>query len=105
MRLHWSSRGISLTCNPVIGAATPKGKPALETFAYKLEEVLRIIGLLPEPAATVAATAAFIGLRRSEIRGLLWENYDGKEIRGHPVGLGKTRGRSQNHEEQSRFPS
>jgi integrase len=39
-----------------------------------------MLSLLPEPAATVAATAAFTGARKGEIRGLLWENYDGNEI-------------------------
>ncbi len=66
--------------NPVIGVAIPKAKAGGETYAYSLEEVTRMIMLLPEPAATVVATAAFTGLRRSELRGLLWENYTGSEL-------------------------
>src|SRR5512146_1128984 len=31
--------------------------------------------VLTEPARTVVAVAALAGLRRGEIRGLLWENY------------------------------
>jgi integrase len=29
----------------------------------------------------VVATAAFTGVREGELRGLLWENYDGEQIR------------------------
>ncbi len=34
-----------------------------------------MISILPQPAATVVATAAFTGMRKGEIRGLLWEKY------------------------------
>jgi integrase len=67
--------------NPVLGVGIPKARPAGETYAYSLEEVMHIIGTLPQPAATIAATAAFTGLRRGEIQGLLWQDYDGKELR------------------------
>ena len=40
-----------------------------------------MLAVLPEPAATVVATAAFTGTRKGELRGLTWENYDGSEIR------------------------
>src|SRR5271157_5256380 len=36
---------------------------------------------VPEPAATAIATAAFTGARRGEIRGMLWENYEGDQMR------------------------
>ena len=54
---------------------------------------------LPEPARTVCAVAAFIGLSRSELRGLKWSDYDGKEITverkvwGKHVGSPKTEAR------------
>jgi integrase len=35
---------------------------------------------LDEPARTVVATAAFSGLRESEIRGLQWSDYSGTEL-------------------------
>jgi len=57
------------------GAAEPQ-----ETHAYTLEEVQTILTVLPEPAATAFAVAAFMGLRHGEIRGLLWENYHGGEM-------------------------
>ncbi|HEX6505328.1 MAG TPA: tyrosine-type recombinase/integrase [Terriglobales bacterium] len=67
--------------NPVQGTAIPKARPGKETYAYSLEEVTRILAVLPEPAASIVATAAFTGLKRGEIRGLLWENYNGHELR------------------------
>lgn len=40
-----------------------------------------MLTVLPEPAATVVAVAAFTGMRRGELRGLLWENYSQAELR------------------------
>ena len=40
-----------------------------------------MLAVLPERAAAVFAVAAFAGLRRSEIQGLLWENYQDGTIR------------------------
>jgi integrase len=57
------------------GAAEPR-----ETYAYTLDEVQTILALLPEPAATAFAVAAFMGLRHGEIQGLLWENYRDGEM-------------------------
>jgi integrase len=59
----------------------PKARPAGETCAYTLEEETQMLAVLPEPAATVVATAAITGTRKGELRGLTWENYDGSEIR------------------------
>jgi integrase len=39
-----------------------------------------ILCVLPEPAATAFAVAAFAGLRHGEIEGLLWENYRDGEL-------------------------
>jgi len=35
-----------------------------------------MISVLGQPAATVVATAAFTGMRKGELRGFLWENYN-----------------------------
>jgi integrase len=40
-----------------------------------------MLEVLPEPAKTVVATAAFTGLRRSELRGLRWEDLGDTELR------------------------
>jgi integrase len=61
--------------NPIQDVSIPKAKPTAETYAYSLEEIFNMLSVLPYPASTIVATAAFTGLRRSEIRGLLWENY------------------------------
>ena len=56
--------------NPVRDAVLPKAKAPSETHAYSLDEVLKMIELLPEPARTIVAVAGFTGLRRGELRGL-----------------------------------
>ncbi len=70
----------------------PKGKPAGETHAYSLEEIVQMLKVLPQPASTIVAVAAFTGVRKGELRGLLWENYDGEQVlisqsfwRGHAL--------------------
>jgi integrase len=59
---------------------SPNAPEAEETYAYSLEEVQTILAVLPEPAATAFAVAAFMGLRHGEIQGLLWENYHDGEL-------------------------
>ena len=67
--------------NPTRDAAVnPKAAEPQETYAYSLEEIQKILSLLPEPAATAFAVAAFMGLRHGEIQGLLWENYQAAEL-------------------------
>jgi integrase len=61
-------------------AINPKSAEPQETYAYTLEEIQMILALLPEPAATAFAVAAFMGLRHGEIQGLLWENYRDGEL-------------------------
>jgi integrase len=70
----------------------PKGKPAGETHAYSLEEITQMLNVLPEPASTIITVAAFTGVRKGELRGFLWENYDGEQVlisqsfwRGHTL--------------------
>jgi integrase len=61
-------------------AINPKASEPQETYAYTLEEIQTIVSLLPEPASTAFAVAAFMGLRHGEIQGLLWENYRDGEL-------------------------
>jgi integrase len=58
----------------------PKAAEPVDTYAYTLEEIFAILGLLPEPATTAFAVAAFMGLRHGEIQGLLWQNYRDGEL-------------------------
>jgi|SRR5262249_1669353 len=66
--------------NPVRETSLPQTRPAEETYAYSLEEILTMIDAVPEPASTVLATAAFTGVRRGELRGMFWENYKDSEF-------------------------
>jgi len=61
-------------------AISPNAPEPQETYAYTLEEVQAILSLLPEPAATAFAVAAFMGLRHGEVQGLLWENFRDGEM-------------------------
>jgi len=90
-------KGILDGANPMDGVSIPEGLPSRETYAYSLEEIQRMLAVLPEPARTAVAVAAFTGLRRSEVRGLRWEDFTGDEIRvartvwGWHIGKPKTR--------------
>jgi hypothetical protein len=66
--------------NPIQDVSIPQGEEGEETYAYSLEEVTQMLTVLPEPVATIVTAAAFTGMRRGELRGLLWENYTGTEI-------------------------
>src|SRR5208337_2943362 len=70
-------RGENPARDTTISPAAPEPQ---ETYAYTLEEVQPMLSVLPEPAATAFAVAAFMGLRHGEIQGLLWENYRDGEI-------------------------
>ena len=67
--------------NPAIGAIVPQAPAGAETYAYSLEEISVMLAGLAEPARTMVATAAFEGLRRSELMGLVWEGYGNGELR------------------------
>lgn len=66
--------------NPARLVKIPRAPEGDETHSCGLREVETMLAVLPEPAATVCAVAAFAGLRRSELRGLRWEDYDGTQI-------------------------
>lgn len=66
--------------NPLEQTSIPKARPSGDTHAYSLEEIDAMLTALPEPAATIVATAAFTGARRGEIRAMAWENYDGAQL-------------------------
>jgi integrase len=66
------------TGNPVRLVRLPDAPEDDQTYAYSLRETQTILAVTPEPAATICAVAAFGGLRRSELRGLRWEDYDGQ---------------------------
>jgi integrase len=62
--------------NPVQGSAVdPRAPEPRETYAYDLEEIQKLLSILPVPADVAFAVAAFAGLRHGEIQGLEWPDY------------------------------
>src|SRR5258706_14711118 len=45
-----------------------------------ISEIKSMLAILPEPARTIVLTAAFTGLRKSELRGLTWASYNGEQL-------------------------
>src|SRR5450755_1093359 len=78
---HAIQQGYLVGANPIREASIPRAPEGEETYAYSLPEVMAMLRVLPDPARTIVAVAAFSGLRRSEIRGLLWEQYSGDELK------------------------
>ena len=70
--------GILNPPNPVREVCAPEGRSSEDTYAYSLDGIVRMLGVLPEPARTLSAVAAFTGLRRGELRGLKPDDYDGQ---------------------------
>lgn len=66
--------------NPVHESSVSATAEPREQYAYSPDEVQAILGLLPEPACTVFAVAAYSGLRIGEIAGLRWEDYSEGEL-------------------------
>jgi integrase len=66
--------------NPASGVKIKCVKGKGETFAYTLDEIKNILAALSEPSKVLMAVAAYSGLRRGEIVGLKWEDYDGERI-------------------------
>jgi len=68
--------------NPVRDTATSlRAAAPQETPAYDLTEIQHMLSVMAEPAATIFAVAAFTGLRRGELQGLRWEDYEDGQIR------------------------
>jgi len=67
--------------NPVQGTKAEGRRYKPDRCAYSLEDIRWMLTKLKEPARTVIATAAFSGLRKSEIRGLGWNDYSRSELR------------------------
>jgi integrase len=76
--LNYAKQVDALQCdgNPMEYTTVPKAEETPETVAYSLNEISTMLDKLSdEPVASaVVATAAFTGLRRSELRGLRWED-------------------------------
>src|SRR6266850_2302448 len=69
-------QGVLNIANPLQGVSIPRGAEPQDTHAYSLEQITGMLAVLSGAARVLVATAAFTGLRRSEIRGLSWEDYE-----------------------------
>ena len=70
-------------------AVAPSAKQPQETHAYSLDEVCDILALIPEPASTIFATAAFAG---TTARRHSWDSVGGQQRRRdscHAVDMGR----------------
>jgi integrase len=67
--------------NPIRETSLLREPEAEETIAHDLDTVPAMLRLVPEPSRTAIAIAAFAGLRRGEIEGLLWANFDGRALK------------------------
>ena len=73
--------GILDGLNPIQDTSIPNVPEAeQDTYAYSLSEINSMLAVLPEPARTIVLTAAFTGLRKSELRGLTWGSYSGEQL-------------------------
>jgi integrase len=72
--------GILDGINSMQDVSIPRTPEPEDTYAYSLPEVTRVLSFLSEPEKTVVLTAALTGLRKGEIRGLCWEDFDGREL-------------------------
>jgi integrase len=77
---RYAIRQNMVSSNPVRDAEIPRGKPAGQTKAYSLEEIRAILAVMPEPERTLVLVAGLTGLRKSEIKGLRWEDFRGNEL-------------------------
>ncbi len=66
--------------NPMRETTSPKGPGVQETHAYDLQTIRGILVLVPNTCKVIIALAAYAGLSKSEIQGLLWEAYHGTEL-------------------------
>jgi len=75
---HAKNEGAFDGVNPVQDARIPRNaREPGETFAYNLNQIRRILDVLPLLPKAVIATASFAGLRAGELRGLEWPDYTG----------------------------
>jgi integrase len=78
---HAKRQGFIDGVNPMQDVSIPKARKPEPTYAYSLDEINRMLSVLDERSATIIAVAAYAGLRRSEIQGLRWSDYDGSVLR------------------------
>lgn len=79
-------------------------RSATPTRYAKLDDVLKMISVLDEPAATAVACAAFTGLRKSELQALRWEDFKDGQLMVQRTAWRTTDVREQTKTEASTAP-
>jgi integrase len=72
---------LKATPNPMRETKVPEKPDTEETYAYSTLEVQAMLRVLPEPARTIVFTAAYTGVRKSELWGLQWHDFDGRTLK------------------------
>jgi integrase len=67
--------------NPVQAACIPRPRTGSETHADGLDQIQKMLDILPQPAKTIVAIAAFARLRKGELRALRPGDYDGTSLK------------------------
>lgn len=78
---HAIRQGYLRGTNPISPVSIPKGGESRDTFAYSVEDELKMISVLPGKLQLAVAIASFTGLSISELRGLEWADYNGETIK------------------------
>jgi integrase len=73
--------GILDGLNPVQDVSVPRVPEAeQDTYAYTLPEISTMLARLAEPEKTIVLCAALTGFRKSELRGLQWQDFIGDQL-------------------------
>jgi integrase len=66
--------------NPIQDSSVPFARESDETYAYSLNEVKQMLSFFDGVTRAVLLTAALSGLRKGEILGLTWDDFDGETL-------------------------
>ena len=78
---HAIGGGVLEGTNPCYGALIPKkAKASSPTVAYSCDEVIKMLSVLSGNAKVAVALGFFAALRPGEMKGLKWEDFDGRNL-------------------------
>lgn len=77
---HAKRQGFIDGVNPMQDVSIPKARKSAPTYAYSLDEINRI-ECARQTLSHNRRGRCILGLRRSEIQGLRWSDYDGSVLR------------------------
>jgi integrase len=77
---HAKREGILDGENPMRDVSVPGRPTKFKGPVYDLDEILKILYAVPDPAKIVVAVAAVTGLRLAELRGLRWGDFGGDTL-------------------------